>query len=251
MQHVRTLLLAALLVWFAAPAQAQEALAPDRPGLGLGTAVVGPGALYAEVGLPSGSQERFRAYRIEHYTFPVLLRLGLTPAVEVRAATNLFNITRSTINRHSRSDGGFDLASLELGAKLRLAEGAAGGPALALVPSVVVPLEGGAATLSLNAAAGLGLPGGWGLGATTGAAYTDGDVSGAVIGSLGRGLTAAVAGFVEAGVFPGPGHTPAYVGGGLTVLVDPAVQFDVYADRRVGGEGADWFFGAGLAFRVR
>jgi hypothetical protein len=71
--------------------------------------------------------------------------------------------------------------------------------------------------------------------------------------SLGIGITERLTGFVEAlgnPVLSALGSSSAAVDGGLTYLVRPNVQLDLYGGSGLSGDAPDWFVGLGVSFRV-
>lgn len=64
-------------------AQAAQAPAYDRPGIGFSASTVGKGVLAWEQGLPDGSRDRSGGVTTTAWTADTLLRLGLAPTVEL------------------------------------------------------------------------------------------------------------------------------------------------------------------------
>lgn len=248
--------LALLLLLAPAVAAAQDTISTDRPGLGFSAATVPTGAFQVELGLPAVAWSSGGGTSVRTIDFPALARLGLTRGIELRLGSPLLGVEHATSAGRGATTTGF--GGVEVGLKVAL-PAAGSRPALALVPSVVVPIgdprfAGERATYNLNGVAAWGLPAGLGLTTVAGisrvpADGSDYDTRGSLVAALGRALVPGLGGYVEAGLFPGPGPDPAYAGAGLTRLLSRSVQVDAFVDRGLGGGAADWLFGAGLSAR--
>lgn len=236
-----------VLAFAALPASAQ--ISTDRPGLGYNPATVDRGTLQVELGLPSAAATASGDVDVQSYSFPVALRFGVVPGLELRLGTSLYEAVRTETGGQSRADGeiGFDV--LQAGAKLNLA--AQTGFDVALLPSVYIPAEGGDVGFSGVAVAAWSLPYGFGLSTAAGFFAQGGDVNGDFVAVLGRSLADRVSGYVEAAAYPADGTTPAYAGAGLAFLVSPDLQLDAHFDRGLTDDADDWLFGAGLSFRLQ
>ncbi len=254
----RGLAAALLAVLLSAPLAAQEGLDADRPGLGNGPAILPKGALQVEAGLPSvawlspgGAEGRVVA-------FPVLLRLGVSGAVELRAGASVHNRLRirgeaATLERSGMGD-------LELGAKVALYRDASGS-ALSVVPSVVLEtghrdFTGGGAEYGVELVG--AWPAGAGVTAVPGvrvASVPGGDRRRGLLGmglGLARPVAGPVEGFVEAAYLAlERGADESYAGGGLTWGVARRVQLDGFLNRGLTEHSADWLAGVGMSVRIR
>jgi hypothetical protein len=247
----------ALLALGAQAASAQETISTDRPGLGFGTSTVPAGAFQVELGLPAVGLSSNGEADARLINFPGLLRVGITESLELRLGSTLFNASTLEVGGVEQTTDGF--GAVEMGAKLGFSAGE-GGPALALIPSVIVPVDedfsGNRAAYTLNGVAAWSLPAGFGLTTVAGLAINpDGEddyaTSHTLVGVLGRSLAERLGGFVEAGLYPTPDAAdPAYVGGGLTYLLTDLVQLDAFADVGVSSDAAsDLLFGVGASVR--
>ncbi len=232
--------LAAVAVLLAPAAAAQ--VVPDRPGLGIGSEALTPGAVQVEAGLP----EAALTSGLDTYALPVQLRVGLAPGIEARVAAGY-----SWALDALQNDAGSGFSPVVAGVKVEIP---VPDVALALVTEVVVPVDGGGAVgVQLNAPATV-TSGSVEVSLMPGVVVQDGTTTLNLVATLGRDLGGALSAYAELGAFPvvgGGSGTPVYVGGGLTVIAHPDVQLDVFADAGVSGGAADVLIGVGLAFRIR
>ena len=120
--------------------QAQAAAPPiatDRPGLGYSPAVVPQGAVQLEIGAPSIATGAAGGVDSRLTNFPVAVRVGVTPRLELRVGGTTYNIARAEVAGVTGTERGF--GGVEVGAKLALAGGSRG-VSLAVIPSVVLPV---------------------------------------------------------------------------------------------------------------
>ncbi len=252
--------LAGALLWLAIPgARAQQTIATDRPGLGFSSLAVPPGAVQLELGAPAFSLRTEAGARDCLVNFPALVRFGLVSGAELRLGTPLFSFLRESSDGTATESSGF--GGLEVGAKLA-AGGSGGWPAVALIPSVVLPVgdarfAGQRPSYTLNAVTTWALPQALGLNLLGGIAIVpDGTAghttTGALAAALGRWLSQRLSGYLEAGAYPTPGgENPAYVGAGATWLLRRRLQLDAFVDRGLDAAAEDWLFGLGAAVRLR
>jgi hypothetical protein len=239
------LLLAASLS-LAPPASAQ--ISADRPGFGDGTATVAPGTFQAGLGYAVNgngvtSQELGQ----------LLLRYGVTDALELRGAVGSYVINESPV------DNGY--AGTGVGAKLRLFQNATS--ALSGVATLGLPTGTGAfdtrddrarqeLKLAFDGALGEGLT----LSINGGASFfyaagtqEDRAVQWLFIPTLSFGLTEATGAYVGYAGFYDDGPNANWVEGGLTFLANPDTQLDVNTGLRIDDNGNDFFVGVGVAHR--
>ena len=236
-------------------AQAQEAsLTPDRPGIGDGSAVMAPGQFQVETGyrfVDGGGVD-------QHDIGELLLRYGVVPGLELRAALNSFV---AQIGAGSADDES-GLSDAGVGLKLGLVRGDGrpmGRPNLSLVASTTLPTGSDAfssdvAQPTVKLAYDWPLSNAVAVSANAGYTFDTGDaVDGAVdvTATLGAGLPAAPGLGVYAG-YAGSfttGPDASFVEGGLTYLLHPNTQFDLNGAVGVSDAADDFFIGAGLAHR--
>jgi len=219
-------------------------ISADRPGFGDGTTTVAPGTFQAELGYAFNgnglnSQELGQ----------LLLRYGVTPALELRGGVGSYVINESPF------DDGY--AGTSVGAKLRLVRTATS--ALSGVATLGLPTGTGAfdtpddrarqtLKLAFDGALGEGLT----LSVNGGASffYTDDSaVEWLFIPTLSFGLTEATGAYVGYAGFYDDGPNANWVEGGLTFLANPDTQLDVNTGLRVDDNGNDFFLGVGVAHR--
>lgn len=247
----------ALLALGAGAAAAQETIATDRPGLGFSALTVPAGALQVELGLPAIALDGDGGADARLVNFPGLVRYGVTESLELRLGSTLFN--SFTVESGGARETAEGFGAVELGAKYAFSAGG-GGPALALIPSVVVPVDedwsGDRVAYALNGVAAWSLPAGVGLTTVAGvAAIPEGEddhrASYALAAVLGRSLAERVGGFVEGGWYPTAGAGDAgYAGGGATYLLTDVVQVDAFVGRGLTDASTDWLLGVGAAVRL-
>ncbi|HWU75138.1 MAG TPA: transporter [Rhodanobacter sp.] len=86
----------------------------DRPGLGFNPAVLDPGELTLEQGLPSWSQDHEPDYSSSQYTADSLLRLGLGRSLELQVGGSSYNDLRQTTAAGTSHRSGHGDSSLAL-----------------------------------------------------------------------------------------------------------------------------------------
>lgn len=117
------------LLALASPAAlyADELISADRPGLANGSSTVGRGTFQLEAGFERDSSDD----DVHGIATPVLLRFGLTDALELRAETDGYQ--RATAPFAEAAKG---WAPLSAGFKYRLREEGRGGPAMSVIGRV-------------------------------------------------------------------------------------------------------------------
>lgn len=251
----------------AAPLQAQDTpldpgeLIGDRPDATESSAVVPAGFFQLETGVlftrdDDGGQE------VDVFEGPgTLARIGLGGRTELRLGW----AGVVEVDADGETDG---VADAELGAKMSLRTGEAGGPAVAFLAGVSLPVGDDELTSdrydpSFRLAVDHDLSDRVSLGYNLGMAWSsevtgDGEpvretfsrfVYTAALGfALGERLGAFAEVFGEEPV-DAPGSSAASVDGGFTYLVRRNVQLDLFGGAGLTDEAADWFVGTGLVVR--
>ena len=253
------------LLW-AAPAPAAQGAPPmvtDRPDQTESAAVVPRGFFQLEAG---GLHAFDRAGTDPAVRFSTvggaLLRIGVLDPVELRLGFDGW--------QHASTEGGGSVAGpgdLELGAKVRLANGAGFSPAVAVMGGILLPVghadfRAGGVDPSVRVSLAHELGGGVGLGYNAGAFWTtvegaggDESLEASLLYSivLGRELVPRLAAFIEAfgvhGLGEGGGSWVA-LDGGVTVPIRVNVQLDLSGGVGLSPGAEDWFLSAGFALRV-
>ena len=250
---------ALLVLVLAGPVVAQSAISTDRPGLTSNPTVVPMGAFQVEVGTPqvtSGGDATL-------VNAPTQLRYGITPRLEARVFSTLFNdlsVDGLSVEGATSEASGF--GDIEVGFKYQILTAAPGGtPNLSFIPTVVIPVGDddlvGISTVSdpvvnANVAAGFALPSGLGITLLAGATIPTADnanVNANLVGLVGRSFTPQLSGYVEAGAFPSDAVTPLYAGAGLAYLVSNRVQLDAFFDAGLNDAAVDLIAGVGISAR--
>ena len=240
------------------PATAQSPIGTDRPGLGFNPALVAPGAVQFETGLPSVGLSNTGSADVQSYGVPVALRVGLVDRLEFRLGNSPYQRTTTDMDGGPKTtaDGFGDLeASFKMGVRGE----DDGGPSLAFIPAIVLPtgtneVSTGAPAYSVNATSGWAL-GSAGLTTVAGLSAiptgSDYQTQGTFVAVLGRGLTSSLSGYVEVGAYPTEeADNESYTGGGLALLASPNVQLDAFVLRGLTDVSTDWQFGLGLSARL-
>jgi hypothetical protein len=232
----------ALLLAFAAPSAAQETITSDRPGIGSGAGVVGPGILQAEFGGAWFGGDGADALNLGQ----LFVRYGFG-AFEVEVLGNSWVKVQ---------DGGPDgFQDLGVGAKVRVAEGIGGRANLSLQGLLSVPVGSDEFTSdewqpTLVALADIGLGATTAVSVNAGYQVGTGDLDGAFFASVTPGISltdqvGAYAGW--AGSFSGGGDTN-WIEGGVTFLANSDMQLDV--NGATSPDTDAWFLGVGMAIRT-
>lgn len=250
---MRTIALLPAFLWAGAGTAsellAQETIASDRPGIGSGSFVVGPGTIQVEAGFEiadTGARD---------YSFgQALVRIGL-PGVELEVLANSVTMTDNATSSVSIDDWGIE--DTGFGVKVPLVRDTGGGMALSLQGIATAPTgsEGftnGEWVAALNGLADLALGErasvSFNLGHEFGSDVRDGATSVIVTPGLSVGSGVGVYGG-WAGTFFTNSDTAHVAEAGLTYLATPNVQLDLNGGRQVGGPRSSWFAGVGVAKR--
>lgn len=216
-------------------------IATDRPGILYGTAVVPPGHVQIEAGVPTWQRSGSGDERDTLITTPTYLRIGVSDAFEFQIADSPFN------RDHARGAAGGASVSgagdLQLGVKWLLRSADSHGPGLALIGYASLPtgsraFSAGRPGYNLNLVGSWNLAGDTNFGAMLGAtrmpiANGDHADSGIVAVNLSRSFSERFGGYVEAGWFPAlrNAQSTTLAGAGLTFMVTRRFQLDGFFDR--------------------
>lgn len=240
--------LVVLLLSLSRPYTTHAQIAADRPGFGDGAATAGPGIGQAELGYAFNGNGGN-----SHELGQLLLRYGITNALELRGAVNSYVIHESPVDNGYTGTG--------VGAKLRLLQTPTS--ALSAVATLELPTETGAFNLrddrarqtlklAFDGALGTGLM----LSVNGGASFyyaagpqDDRAVEWLFVPTLSFGVTETTGAYVGyAGFYP-DGPATNWVEGGLTFLQSTSTQFDVNAGLRGDDRSDAFFLGLGVAHR--
>jgi hypothetical protein len=246
--------LAFLVVAGCASAPPVGSVPGSRPGLTDDPIVVAPGSVQTEMGLEAG-----RLAGVEVLGGELLVRFGVSRTIEARFG----------LETHGRRSGGWAgqaIGDPELSLKIALAPepGTSTSPAIALLPSITLPV-GGDALSSGGSEPGMLVVAGWGgeelewtwnLGGTAAQAaagrFFEVFLGFAVAHDLSERIAVEVE-FVRTLEYgdhgEGPGLQHAAVGS--TWLVHPDLQLDVWTAAQREGEDRGWLVGLGFSTRPR
>ncbi len=245
---------AALLAWSSGGVNAQATISADRPGMDFSPLVVGQGLVQAEFGLFGANRSGSGEPRTWSLSGQVLARAGISPDVELRVGGAPFSAVWRTSGGTTMSSTG--VSDVELG--LKWAARSDAGFLIAVIPSLFLPVGSDAFTadhvvLTTNVTGATALSDAVALSINAGGSLLTGDetvASGSLAVVLGRALNSRLGGFVEAGWFASEGSSSALLAGtGLTFLLTPVTQLDLFVDRGLNATADDWWLGLGLARR--
>lgn len=239
---------ALLLFLGTAPVDTRAQIVPDRPGFGDGTATVGAGAFQASLGYA------FNGNGInQHELGQLLLRYGVTDALELRGGVNSYVVNESPIDNGYNGTG--------VGAKLRLFQNetsALSGVATLGLPTETGPFDVGddrarqEVKLAFDGALGEGLT----LSVNGGASFfysagvqDDRFVEWLFIPTLSFGVTENTGAYVGYAGFYDDGPNTNWVEGGVTFLSTVNTQFDVNTGLQIDDNADAFFVGLGVAHR--
>ena len=231
-----------------AGAQAAQAPAYDRPGIGFSASTVGRGVFAWEQGLPDGSRDRRDGVTATTWTADTLLRLGVSRTLELQLGADTWGSQRLRgAGLREQAQGGGDgsvalkwapsLASDTLTVAFKLGT---------TLPWGRAPLGGDGHAHDAGVTVAWALPGDTSL-----ALYADRqwgeEGSGWLFSpSYGFPLGEDVAAYGEAGYGQDAQHMRA-VGAGLTWMATPRLQLDASFLRGLAAESVAWQGGIGLA----
>ncbi|MGX9719569.1 transporter [Stenotrophomonas acidaminiphila] len=244
----RTLTGMAMAMLACAGAQAAQAPAYDRPGIGFSTSTVGKGVFAWEQGLPDGSHDRRDGVTATTWTADTLLRLGVGRTLELQLGADTWGGQRLRgAGLHARAEGGGDGSIAVKWA-----------PALdndtltvafkfgTTLPWGQAPLGGDGQVRDLGVTVAWALPADAGLALHVDRQWGDDGGGWLFSPSYGFPLGEDVAAYVEAGYGQDEQHMRA-AGAGLTWMATPRLQLDASFLRGLDEETADWQGGVGLA----
>lgn len=240
-----------LLALLLGPEPGDGQLVTDRPNVVESSAAVGPGVFQVEAGVALT-----RASDADTWNTPLLLRVGVMEKLELRVETGALTRIGDPVD-----ETGF--ADVALGAKWAFRDGAGGGPGLAALLHLDLPV--GSASLSqdgvrpsLRGVAEWGLGDGWGLGVLGGVRldrsgpdrFTSGILAAALSRAVGEG--ASVYGEVAATQIAGDeygGTVPLLNLGGVYLLSDDS-QLDAQLGVGLSDRAPDLGITAGFSRRI-
>lgn len=237
------------------PLAAQDTIVTDRPGLLFAASTVGAGVWQLEAGVPLYRDESGGAEsRSENLV--VALRRGIGDHLELRLGTSATRVDSGGAGEDEVTGVG----DLELGLKWLVRDGAGGGPAVVLIPSVILPtgddeLSAGDPVGTLNVVASFALGGGWGAtalaGLRGGASDAESFIDVSVAGLLGHGLPwVGWSGYAEAGwTEPDQGDGIGVAGAGVAYVVTDYVQLDLSVGHGITSAATDWRWEIGASVR--
>lgn len=241
-----------------APAQADEPINADRPGIADGSKVVGHGRLQIE----AGAQKEFRraeGVSDQRVMAPLLLRAGIGQDWEFRLETNSYVFQRS--GDGLRQEGG---APVALGAKYQIMNTSDGTtPSFGVIARLIPPSGSGSfrsrrTSADLRVAADWDFAPNWSLNPNIGVARVE-DEEGRTFfartfaATVGYNPTASLNLFVDAGLQSPEakgGRAAVIVDAGIAYLLTPDVQLDFSAGKGVRGNTPPrGFVSAGISIR--
>jgi hypothetical protein len=233
-------------------------IAPDRPGLGDSSSIVGRGVWQIESGWSFESAHEDGAVLHELALPLALFRFGITDRFELRASADGLLSDTSSSPGSRRMSGGSDV---EVGAKVKLFESTDAGFELSVLPIVSLPIgsrefTSGGYDPMLEVAWTQQLPRGFELSGTVTAASVSEDdhrfTQQILTVSLDRKLPVGWSGFAEAfraSSFVRDGSAVWIVDAGATHKLGRQAQFDISAGRGITDSAPDWFVSAGISVR--
>jgi hypothetical protein len=233
-------------------------IAPDRPGLGDGSGIVGRGVWQIETGWSFESAHQERAVLHELALPLALFRIGVTDRFELRVGADGLLSDTSSSPGSRRLSGRSDV---EVGAKLKLIESARTGFELSVLPIVSLPIgsndfTSGGYDPTVEIAWTQSLPRGFSLsGNVTGDSISEDDhrfTQHILTVSVDRDIAAGWNAFAEAfraSRFIRDGAAVWIVDTGATHRLGRQAQFDISVGRGVTAAAPDWFISAGVSLR--
>jgi hypothetical protein len=229
-------------------------ISTDRPGFLFSSSLVPDGTVQLEAGTPVVSLDEESGDETTFVSLPVQLRWGLSPSLELRFGSPVYNWLRAD---PGEDDEGF--GDVELGAKTPLPL-PFGQDASALIAGVLLPAGDDAFQVdgpapAVNAVASWALGDVYSLTGLAGLAYLPNDggadpIVGSLAAYLSRSLGAGWTGSFEADWFPAEhADERAFAGVWATKLLSDTVQLDVSVFRGLTDAASDWLVGIGLSFR--
>jgi hypothetical protein len=247
----RLLLLAACCTL---PAWADDVPAFDRPGIAFAPAVLPAGSMDWEQGLPDLTRDSSDGVTTTLYSADTLVRAALRDNLELQLGMALANrqVTSDTAGEH-RSDGTGDSS---IGLKMSVPTGLPAWTAAVLgrvtAASGDAAFSAGTTQYTLGGSLGGALSDRLGLGLFMQVLRSGGQYDWTASPSLSCALSERWSAFVEAGSTHTAGSGNSHVaGGGLTWMVLPEIQLDLYADRGLTRASPDLQAGFGVSVFFR
>ena len=237
-------------------AAAQDAINTDRPGLTTSPALVPPGRFQVEFGLPNVVLTRGDGVDSAAWSAPLLLRYGISSALELRLGSSTYSILRD--EAANATTKGF--SDIELAAKVPLCEADGLLPQASLIGGVVFPV-GDKDLSSREAGYDINLAMQWNLNERDSVSVLaavvrtpvgdDDSVVGNFALGYGRAFDSQWTGFVEVGYFPGfhAAEDQEFAGAGVTYLIDNDLQLDLSGDFGLNADSPDAILGVGISWR--
>jgi hypothetical protein len=233
-------------------------IAPDRPGLGDGSGIVGRGVWQVETGW-SFESDRHDDETLHELALPLaLFRVGVTDRFELRVSADGLLSDTSSIPGSRRLSGRSDV---EIGAKVKLIESVRTGFELSVLPIVSMAIGSNTFTSggydpTVEMAWAQSLPRGFSLsGNVTAASLSEDDhrfTQHVLTVSVDRDIAAGWNGFAEAfraSSFERDGAAVWIVDTGATHRLGRQAQFDVSVGHGMTTAAPDWFISAGISLR--
>lgn len=247
-----------LLFLAVASAARAESLMTDRPGFTFSGMTVGRGVFQAELGLPSVMLDDLGDEEMRSTSLFALLRYGVTERLELRVGGPLYTERRVEMAGMRNTERGF--GDVEVGLKWGLLHNQGSRPAVALIPSVILPVGEDGFTADdpvyqLNLAAEW-MSADWDLMTTAG--ILDGKSGGQGYNQetlavwLGRTLSSGWIPYGEAVYISTDldgASDSSFLGAGFKYLISDDLQFDASVDRGLTEESPDWMLGLGFSAR--
>jgi len=247
-------LLGALALLAPIPAAVADTPAFDRPGISFSTTILPPGSFAWEQGLPDFQHTLEEGTKSTLYSADTNIRMGLSGHMELQLGTALFNHLETRTAGLSESSEGYGDLRLALKAAL---------PALSQRISWALL---GAVTLTTGQTPFKGDDPQYDLGTTLDLVISDryssalyfnlsrnGDANTYSLSpSLSIALTDTLGAYLEAGQdFTDQGPDSSVAGGGVTWMVTPTVQLDMWADVGLTSESPDLQGGVGVSIFIQ
>lgn len=239
----------AVLLVFTAPALA-DTPGFDRPGIAFSTSIVPAGSFAWEQGLPDVVRDSSDGTKTTLYAATTRIRAGLGEHLEMQIDTALFNHLDTSSADTTNSDEGYGDTGLALKVALPSNSSRFSWAALGRVSFATgkAPFTAGQAQYSLGTAAGWNLNDTHVVGFYADFDHGNGQNSYTLSPSFSFPVIDTVAVFLEAGVtYADQSPDDLVAGGGLTWMVTPIVQLDLYADWGLTSSSTDLAMGIGVS----
>ncbi len=248
-----------LILWpmfLAAQEDERPDLITDRPDLTESAAIVPKKTLQIETGFVFEGDKSGGVQEDNFSLFTTLLRYGVNEYFELRMGTSL---NMNTIKSGGESTSIFGVSSVDVGMKIKMADGDGLKPQVALLANVIIPEPGKEEysaeylTPSMALAFSQDLSDRFSLGYNLGAVWNGVTAKPAAKYSvaLAIGLAEKLGSFVEIyGYFPQDEQGINIFDFGLTYLIRPNLQVDASAGFGLSEVSPDYFVNAGISWRI-